>query len=463
MADNKAPSVVPTPAGGPPLSAVEQASAAAREAIAKGQDPTAGKPDLGNVEDGSGRPVALPKRDPNGTGKFAADGKREIGEGAPDPRNRSLEGDVGGHDSEDDDEELAPGDGSEDEGEDLGADEGEEGDGEIEAQDGADEEGGEGEGDEGDENIVILPGRRPGQEFQLQVDDPETAERLRQLTNGYMAGEAVRAAHADIEQKYQQLELAQDTIAEDPAGFWLSNLPQRSDLQAHAALSLLVQPEVWKLVAPRLTKMVSDPSALEAETTKVKVERYEMRDTLRDAAAERREVQRNLQQIQGTLGQLMPTDFSERQQSAFWRDSMTELQRYAEVHDLNTIPVADMPVILARVMQQHGINPVEAAARIGKGGTRSRAPQPGERSTPKNGAPKKNGQRPSGKQFVEGQQRRAAAARVAPAGAGAPTTAAALTPPKKADGSAMSVAETTAWHRAQLQKGRNLMTPGQRT
>lgn len=453
MATPTSPTVVPTPASGPPLSAVERASADARTALAAGQDPTAGKPDLGNVEDASGRPVKLPARDPNGTGKYAGTGKKEVGDGLPDPRNRSLEGDAP---EDDDDETLAPETGSGDESDDQAAAEGEATDDANGAQEG-DESA---EGDEASTSRVTLPGRQPGQEFVLEVDDPETAERLRQLTNGYMGGEAVRAAHSDIERKYQQLEEVQDTLAEDPAGFWLSNLPDRHDLQAHAAMALLVQPDVWKLVAPRLAKMVDDPSALDTETTKVKVERYEMRDTLREAAGERREAQRNLQQIQGTLGQLMPTDLGEREQAAFWRDSMKELQRYAEIHDLNTIPVADMPVILARVMQHHGINPVEAAARLGKGGTRTRAPKPGERSAPRETAQPK---RPSGSQFVAGQQRRAAAARIAPVGAGTPTTASALTPPRKADGSAMSIAEMTAWHRAQVGKGNKLMTPGQRT
>lgn len=443
MPDN-APTVVPTPAG-PPLSAVEQASAAARAAIAAGTDPTAGKAEHGNVEDDAGRPVKLPTRSPTDTGRFAKDGKREVGEGAPNPRNVSLEGE----ESDDDDSSDGNDDGGTEESEVEG-----EAEGDIEG--GADGEEGEGESEGDGSNVVVIPGRRPGTEFRLEVDDPETVERLRQLTNGYMAGDAVRAAHADIENKYSQLEEVQETLALDPAGFFIENMPKDAAIQAHTALVLLTQPEVWKAVAPRLARMVADPAALDTETTKVKVERYEMRDTLREAAAEQQEVRRNLQQIQGTLGQLMPTDLGETEQAAFWRDSMLELQRYAEAHDLNVIPVADMPVLLARVMQKHGINPIEAAARIGKGGTTSKMPKPGETK-------KSVASRPNGQQFVKGAERRKAAARVAPAGAGTPTTAAALTPPRKADGSAMSIAEMAAWHRSQVQKGRPLMTPGQRT
>ena len=57
------------------------------------------------------------------------------------------------------------------------------------------------EGDEETErHVAMLPGRQPDDpDVEIEVDDPELAERINQLKNGYMRGEEVRATMAEVQ------------------------------------------------------------------------------------------------------------------------------------------------------------------------------------------------------------------------------------------------------------------------
>lgn len=429
--------VVPTPAApsGPPVSAIAAASAAALASLAANGTAApaapAGDPGLPRAENGEWRSPdthgvhQLPT--PSALNPAAPAPEAGLAAPAPDPAAPAPAGDPAAPEAAAGQETPAP----------AGA-----------------------PADEAATLVVPLPPRNDGEEdFEIVVDSPEAAERLRQLRNGFLRGEEVRAERAELQQYAQQLEEQQAMASADPVGF-LASLVRDPQALGRTALAILTQPEVYRAVANQLDDL-TDPQGLRTLSAELRAWRSEHRDATREQLQTRRVVEENRRDVLAALDALVPASYDAAQASLLADVLRNDLVAYATQHNLLTLPVEHIPAILANRLGAVGINPVEAATRLRgigsrRGGARGAAgpAQPPARAAAAPAAPNPAGAPPrNGRQFVASSVRRDAAAATPPAGAGAPTLGGANTPPRNADGTPMSIQQTLAWHREQHAKG----------
>ena len=308
----------------------------------------------------------------------------------------------------------------------------------------------------------VVPIELPdGNTLDLDVTDPVVADVIR--TQFETAREADRI-RTEAEETIEQVTQIREAIQIDPVGFVLRELRESAAGREHLALSLLTEPEMFTRLKPQLEAMLSDERNLEVARARQQAARAHFAEEARSRVQETREVQANLRDVQATCAAIARMLPNEVQQPTAYNDMLRDVMAYAEKADLLTVPPEHLPVILANRLTALGINPVEAAthaakARSKKGAvtppraTATAAPRPAGATMPP--VPRST---PNGQQFVAAQQRRSAVA-IPAAGAGSPNVGPDLVPPSKPDGSKMGVAETLAWHRAQVAKGKQGSVP----
>lgn len=439
--DSKPTLTVMPNTGAPVKSAIEQASDAARATIGTagtaipGEQPRvpAGVPQGGEFT----KPGAVP----------FVQAPKEGQEGAP-PAGQTIVPPV------------APGDGTQAPPEGTEGTEGQQTDENAQSAEG-------GESEEGDDPLrVLLPGRDTDDEYEFVVDSPEAAERLRQLKNGYMRGNAVREAEAEVATRLEEVDGVRQMVDFDPAGFVVENvLPENPAAVDHLVLYLLTQPEIFTRLAPTVAKVLQDQNEYRTVAAEQRAQRSEYREEMQTRLHEDRIVRQNFQDVQSTIAAMLPTNMKPEQQQIAYQDCLRDLKAHADRYKLLTLPVHEIPTLLARRLTALGVNPVEAAQRaadaairnasvVGPSG-RHPAPRAGVPRQPAANPPAGNGTgtpKPNGKSFVASAKRRADAA-IPPGGAGSPGSGNGAFTARKADGSIMTTEEAIAAHRARLAKG----------
>jgi hypothetical protein len=305
----------------------------------------------------------------------------------------------------------------------------------VEAEDGAE--------DAPEGLLVKVPGRHPHDpDLEIEVTDPEVAERLRQLRNGYMRGEEVRSAQQATEAEWQQIASVEEHIQMDPVGFVRTQLPP--EYAPRLALQMLADPKVLKAVEKDLRELIT-PATYRTKMAELKAEMYETRELLAQARSERQAGERHAVEVRSAVAAMIPVEYDAEKSGAFLQAALTDLSEYATRNNLSRLDPAQLPVLLARRLQEAGINPVQAAARLANGAGRKtssggppKGRQPGASAGKPPAAPRG---RPTGAKFVQGEARRRAVATTPPGGAGAPK--APVAPPK-----GTTLKEATAMARA---------------
>lgn len=447
--DSKPTLTVMPNTGAPNKSAIEQASDAARANIGTAGTAVPGTPGA------PGEQPRVPAGVPQG-GEFAKPGAvpfaqapKEGQEGAP-PAGQTIV------------PPGAPGEGTQ------APPEGTEGAEGQQTDENAEQQGAEGDEGEGDDPLrVLLPGRDTDDEYEFVVDSPEAAERLRQLKNGYMRGNAVREAEAEVATRLEEVEGVRQLVDFDPAGFVVENiLPENPKAVDHLVLYLLTQPEIFTRLAPTIAKVLQDQNEYRTVAAEQRAQRSEYRETMQTQMHEHRIVQQNFQDIQSTVAAMLPTNMKPEQQQVAYQDCLRDLKAHADRYNLLTLPVHEIPTLLARRLTALGVNPVEAAQRAADAAIRNAsvtgpsgrhpAPRAGVPKSPAALPPAGNGDKttpkPNGKSFVASAKRRADAA-IPPGGAGSPGSGNGAFTARKADGSIMTTEEAIAAHRARVAKG----------
>jgi hypothetical protein len=448
-----APSVVPTPRPadaptGPQKSAVELASERARAVLSSGKsnlDPEPAPP--AKKPTGPAKP-----REPT-TGKFKPSGDPS-GSVGDSTRSAAFEKAAASANAEPEDGQGAPA-GDPAEGEGTEPIEGKE---PVEAT-AEGEPGAEGEGGDEEEQgfTVELPGRREGETLPLVVEDEETANTLRMLTNSFQRRQQLDAQQEQVSTMQRDYEELKDIIEADPAGFAIDSFASDPEAAERVALSLLTLPGVWERVQERVLKL-DDPRELEVERLRIENQNAKSRESLRTQVEEQRAVSRNLKDVQLSVAALIPEGMADDEQGIFFRDALRDLKEYADRNKRMTIEVSDIPLILASTgrLKAHKIDPLTAAERITEARSNNRRPAAAGTKPPATSAPAPAVKKPAGsppppktgKDMVKGSRAKRAAAS-SPSGAGSPTSA--VTPPPN-----QTTAERIAWHRAQNVKGRQL-------
>jgi len=221
---------------------------------------------------------------------------------------------------------------------------------------------------------------------------------------------------------------------------------------------------MFERLKPVLQGMLTDPRNLELARAQQQAARAQFSEQARHEVTERREVQANLRDVQATCAAIARMLPNEAVHATAYNDMLRDLMAYAERANVLTIDPSYIPVILAQRIESLGLNPVEAASHAAKARGRKGAPTPPRATAtatpraPGAAMPAAPRTPPTGKQFVESQQRRSAVA-IPAAGAGSPNVGPDLVPPTKPDGSKMNTQETIAWHREQVRLGRRGTVP----
>lgn len=305
--------------------------------------------------------------------------------------------------------------------------------------------------------VVAMPGRHAGEEFEIKVDTPEAAERLAQLRNGFMRGEEIRIAGAQIMERAQQLTEREMAMQLDPTGFLDRAIGDEPELVDHVVLATLTRDDAtWNRLKPIIQAMLSDPKELRTVRAEQKANRADIEKQMAEETRTAAVVRENLQDVQAAVATVLPASMPQAQQRILYEDCLRDLQGHANRYQMKTIPVHDIPTILAKRLTAYGINPVEAAAAIAASAARrSTAARPAAPSgpAPRTPAARPAAPLPNGQRFVASAVKKAAAGSIPAPGAGSPTTTG-ITPPVKADGTKMGIEEAIAFRRQQLAANR---------
>lgn len=306
-----------------------------------------------------------------------------------------------------------------------------------ESEESAEEEGEtEEEGDE-DEFVLSLPGRRAGdpeEEIALAGLTPAQQERMRQLRNGFMRGEQVRAEEARLRSMEGELEQIGAEITADPAQFLLSKVKpefrRAAVLEVLADLMAQEDSTEYDEIVETLNRYEQDPRERELDTLKRERDRLaRQRETT--PAPEQVAQQENVAAITNFVERCVSDDVEQDVASDFRRDAYAAITAHIQRHNLTHLPPEQVQQIIAPYLRGYGLKAPRGAA------TRpSTAPTPTRKS-----AVTTQQARETGNKLVQASARRKEVASV-PAGAG--SAAATLTPPP-----GQTVTERLKWYAAQ--------------
>lgn len=279
--------------------------------------------------------------------------------------------------------------------------------------------------DEEKKLVIELPGRREGEESELvAMPDEATAERLRQVLNGYQRVEQLRAEREAFTAQREEFQATQTEMQIDPLGYILDS--NRSGItpkqQVNLALSILTSEEVWDRAKGVLDQIIKNPQALATLRAEAKAERGELREEARTTVQEQQILSRNARGIMSVIDRITPDGFADQQRELFVRDCLSDVKQFLRDRNLRTLDPRYVPQILQQRLGLYGINPemVKAALSSARPAAPARANgAPPAGTPPRAPAPPKQ---PTAADLRKGSERRAAAAAAAPPGVGAPGT-----------------------------------------
>lgn len=292
---------------------------------------------------------------------------------------------------------------------------------------------------------VSLPGRNAGDDLEVEVDDPILAQRVQQLSKGYMRGEQARQVLGQAEGLQREANEVREVLLLDPVGFIGNYLPPEQ--RAEVALGTLLAPEIWQEIAPVLINLLQDPNAAATARAQFETRRLQHKEQIREQREEHAGAQRHAQELLSGIQRLTPMFQHPQQAPAFQADLRAYVREYSNTHGLERIPLEQLPAIVAPRLVAWGIDPAAAFAHYFR-------PAPPQQMAPNRPAPRAPAGAahapapaapvaPGAARVVAATQKQALAA-AAPPGAGA-SAMTIPTVPKK-----MTIKEKAAWFRQQV-------------
>jgi hypothetical protein len=280
---------------------------------------------------------------------------------------------------------------------------------------------------------VAIPGRHPNApDVEIVVDDPEVAERLRQLRNGFMRGEEVRQAQAYVESERAQLDEIATRLQIDPEGFLFEHIPQ--DRAASVALQIIAQQGVWERVKD-IVLSLDDDATRDSVNLRLENERLRRRDSAAEQYQARRSEQHSVEQAKQVIATSIPEHLPEELQLRLYQACQQDVRSYMERTGMRVINPQDVPLLIAGRLREAGIDPLEAMAS-----TRRLPPAPpGTSSAPRPRAAKVT--TPTAAEVQRSANARRALSMASPSGT-MPSSAPVARPPK-----GQTLAERIAWAR----------------
>jgi ribosomal protein S20 len=294
---------------------------------------------------------------------------------------------------------------------------------EVKADDDETDDKKEGEEGEGEAIRVTLPGlsERGEEDFEIEVDSPEVAERLRRLKNDGIRAREYGERRAELESREADIERYRDAVEHDPIAFHLEQMTVDKQLEVARALIL----EHLDVLQPEIDKLIEDPTARKDAQIK-------LRDKMRESARQleqNRAVRTHVKKCMMAVDRLIPEGTDSETAAEFVNDARQILA--AASRGGQRVTPQSIPQLIAKRLKLYGFDKKPApkassAAPAGKQKTAADAPEP-KRAKPMNDKAREIAERnaapakPSAPQarVRRTQNARNAGSKVAPAGAGA--------------------------------------------
>ncbi len=218
---------------------------------------------------------------------------------------------------------------------------------------------------------VAIPGRNPTDpDVEIEVEDQQVADRLRQLRNQAMNGLEVKEARQALRQERAELDEVRDLIQTDPVGFVHDQLPV--EYRSALTLQMLADPAVLTEEVAEQVYALLDQDRAPLVRAEMKAQRLEMRDqhrarveSQRRLTAAREQVESGVEAIAEEVGARM--GWSPRQIALFEQDCKGDVAR--RLRDPNAriaLDEIDVPMLLENRLLSLGFNPVQAADAISR-------------------------------------------------------------------------------------------------
>lgn len=276
----------------------------------------------------------------------------------------------------------------------------------VEATGDADDAVGDEPAEEPERITVEIPGRNPGETVELQVEDLATAERLRQLTNGYRRGQELAQREQALDAQMERFMEERDQVVLDPVHYLTSSLKDPGTLNA-AILSLLATvPGAAEAISAELAEW-ADPNIRRARTAELKNEYTERQQALREHLADQRVVRQHVRAYKQIATALTPPTLVGPQRDMFVHDCLQDIKRYAAQSADGLLHPRDVPAVVKPRLRAYGLTDqqIEQAIRV---------------LTRRDAAPAKPAVvRPTGQELVQAAARRDAVAAPPPGAGGA--------------------------------------------
>lgn len=268
---------------------------------------------------------------------------------------------------------------------------------------------------------VRLRGRRPEDpDLEIEVDDPQIAERIRQNVNEGMRRDEFNRAVTELQQIKSEFEAVEVEIQADPVGFILESVP--AETKTMLARHLLAEDEVFEAIQEDIRNFEFDPTKRDARKTELELDRVKAERGAEETRTLRRNVHDQARTASRTLeGLISGNGLDDRQADRFFRFGMREVGRQMTTRGIREITPEEVIRFLDEegVLANFGIDPSKRATLSTDARTATaRAPDSSAASKASEDGRAVEAQR-VGARLKEASERRRAAAATAPAGAGA--------------------------------------------
>jgi hypothetical protein len=202
--------------------------------------------------------------------------------------------------------------------------------------------------------VVDIPGRREGETVQLEVSDPELAERLKQLANDGMRRKEFNTQAAALRDKGAEIKQFTDRLATDPAGLILEKAtPETREMIVRDIL--LSDAALLSKVLDQFNEIDRDENARVAATAQMERDAaIRARDA--DRLATQNDVyQQSANEIMGAVEALIPEDASDDRVEAFMEDAIGFLEFKASKEGPDVVNPANIKNLLETRLRLHGI------------------------------------------------------------------------------------------------------------
>lgn len=222
--------------------------------------------------------------------------------------------------------------------------------------------------DEVEFELVQLPGRQPDDpDEEWEITDPELAERIRQLKNGYMRGEEARrqvnqamSDRQEVQAERAELDAIYEDLQYDPINFIMDSVG-RQDVRKQLAVHLLTDQEIFNHVAEEFKGQSWDTPEMRAKRAELALQRKDAKEQ----GAQRRMIAKKtndqMQQIAQVFQRLAP-QVPDAQRQTFIESGLRKIQDYLRQRPdqmfLQDVP-RDVVGILnsAGTLRAFGVNP----------------------------------------------------------------------------------------------------------